>query len=137
MNHQTADTVCYNTITSASISGTSVSLAGIYKEYTNNFTPTGTFTSSINNNTITISDGFTSGTLQCIYSNGMSAFSTATIKINNNTILNSAISGASSSTTFVGIINSSAPGVLSISNNILQGNTSTATLGGFTGISNT
>lgn len=136
VNHQDGDNVSYNTITSAALSGTAVTTVGIRKDYSTT-APTGTFTSSITNNTITLNSGFTSGTLQCILSQGMTALSTATININNNTILNSTVTGTSSSTALVGIVNSSAPGVLSISNNIFRGNTSTATTGGFTAISNT
>ncbi|MGE0637632.1 MAG: T9SS type A sorting domain-containing protein [Bacteroidia bacterium] len=136
LNHQKGENVSYNTITSATISGTAVTLRGIFKDY--GTAPTGTFTSNITNNTITITDNFTSGTLECIRSQGISSsLSTATINITNNTILNTSVGGASSSTTIVGIVNSSIPGTLSISNNIIRGTTSTATTGGFTGISNT
>ncbi|MBI4947083.1 MAG: hypothetical protein HY840_11860 [Bacteroidetes bacterium] len=135
VNHQTAENVSYNTIISAVVSGAAVTFRGILKAYT--FTPpVGNFTSSITNNTITLSSGFTSGTFECINSQDMTALSTATININSNTILNCVMSGAASSTTIVGIINSSAPGTLSISNNSIKGNTSTSTTGGFTGISN-
>lgn len=92
VNHQTGENVSYNTITSATISGTSVTLRGIFKDYTA-IAPVGTFTSSITNNTVTITDNFTSGTLECIRSQGMTALSTATININNNTILNSSMGG--------------------------------------------
>jgi hypothetical protein len=136
MNHQTADNISFNTITSAAVSGTSVTFRGILKDYTGTV-PTGTFITNINNNTITMNDGFTSGTVEAIRSQGMGTLATATININGNTILNSAISGAASSSTFIGMVNSSSPGVLSMSNNIIRGFTSTATTGGFTGVSNT
>ena len=136
MNHQTGENVSYNTITSATVSGTAVAFRGILKAYTTT-APAGTFTSTISNNTITMTSGFTSGAFECIASTGMVALSTATLNINNNTLLNCSIVGAASSSAFVGIVNSSAPGTLSISNNVIQGTTSTATSGGFTGISNT
>jgi hypothetical protein len=137
MNHQIGDNVAYNTITSAAVTGTAVTFRGIFKDYTT-AQPTGTtFTTNITNNTITLSSGFTSGTFECIRSQGLTALSTATININSNTVQNSVISGASTSSGMVCIVNSSAPGVLSMSNNIIKGNTSTATTGGFTGISNT
>ncbi|PKP19272.1 MAG: hypothetical protein CVU05_11770, partial [Bacteroidetes bacterium HGW-Bacteroidetes-21] len=135
VNHQKDDNVSYNTITSAIVSGTSVTFVGIRKDYSTT-SPTGTFTSNITNNIITMSSGFTSGTFQTILSQGMSSLSTATININNNSILNCAITGASSSSNFVGISNSSAPGILNINSNIIRGTTSTATTGGFTGIVN-
>ena len=84
-----------------------------------------------------MTSGFTSGTFEAIRSQGMTALATATININNNTILNCAVTGASSSSAIVGIVNSSVPGTLSLSNNVIRGTTSTATTGGFTGISNT
>lgn len=136
MNHQTADNTSYNSITSAAVSGTSVTFRGIFKDYTAT-APAGTFTSNITNNTVTMTSGFTSGTFEGIRSQGMTALATATININYNTILNCAVTGASSSSTIVGIVNSSVPGALSMSNNIIQGTTSTATTGGLTGVYNT
>ncbi len=136
LNHQTADNISYNSLTSAAVSGTSVTFRGILKDYTTT-APTGTFTSNITNNTVTLSSGFTSGTLEAIRSQGMSALSTATLNINNNTVLNCAVSGAASSSALVGLVNSSAPGTLNMTGNVIRGNTSTATTGGFTGISNT
>ena len=136
MNHQTSDNTSYNTITSASVSGTSVTFRGIVKDYTST-APTGTFTSTINNNTITMSSGFTSGTFRAINTAWTgAALSTFTLNINNNSIVNCVMSGAASSSTFNGILNSAIPGTLSISSNIIRGYTSTATTGGFTGIQN-
>ncbi len=66
----------------------------------------------------------------------MGTLSTATININNNNILNCVISGAASSSSFIAIYNASSPGTLNINNNIIRGNTSTATTGGFSGIFN-
>ena len=135
MNHQVGDNVSNNTITSATISGTAVTLRGIFKDYTTaGATLVGT--TNITNNTVTITDNFTSGTLENIRTQGTVA-ATSTINVNGNTILNTSVGGASSSTTIVCLVNSSAPGTLSMSNNIIRGITSTATTGGFTGISNT
>lgn len=136
VNHQTGENVSYNTLTSAAVSGTSVTFRGIFKDYTVTG-PAGTFASSITSNTVTLSSGFTSGTFEAVRSQGMGTVATATLTINNNSVLNCVISGAASSSSMVCIANSSAPGTLSISNNIIQGNTSTATSGGFTGITNT
>ena len=135
MNHQTGDSVSYNTLTSAATSGTSVTFRGIFKAYTAT-APTGTFTSTITNNTVTMTSGFTSGTFEAIRSQDMTALPTATINIDYNTILNCAVTGASASSAIVGIVNSSVPGTLSISNNVVRGTTSTATTGGFTGVQN-
>jgi hypothetical protein len=136
MNHQTSDNTSYNTITSAAVSGTSVTFRGIFKDYTAT-APTGTFTSNITNNTVTMTSGFTSGTFEGIRSQGMTTLATAAININYNTILNCAVTGTSSSTTIVGIVNSSVPGALNMNNNVVRGTTSTATSGGFTGVYNT
>jgi hypothetical protein len=136
MNHQNNDNVSFNNLTSATVAGTAVTFVGIRKDYTT-AVPTGTITTNINSNTITMTNGFTSGTFQHILSQGMTALSTATININNNTILNSAVTGAASSSVLVGIVNSSVPGTLNINGNVIRGNNSTATTGGFTGISNT
>ncbi|HLN96356.1 MAG TPA: T9SS sorting signal type C domain-containing protein, partial [Flavobacterium sp.] len=139
LNHQINDTVSYNTLTSAAVSGTAVTFVGIRKDYTSG-TVGGTVTTNITNNTITMTSGFTSGIFQAILSQGISNFSpvaTATININDNRISNCAITGASSSSSLVGISNSSAVGTLNMNRNIFTGNTSTATTGGFTGVSNT
>ncbi|MCA6364975.1 MAG: T9SS type A sorting domain-containing protein [Bacteroidetes bacterium] len=135
MNNQIGENVSYNSLTSAAVSGTAVTFRGIYKTY--GISPAGTFTVNITNNTLTMTNGFTSGTFEHIRSESMGTLVTATININNNTILNSAITGAASSSTIVGIINSSGPGVLNMNSNVIRGLTSTATTGGLTGISNT
>lgn len=135
INNQKSETVAFNTITSASVSGTAVTMRGIFKTYS--VVPTGSFTSGINANVITINHGFSSGTLDGIRSEGISSpLSTANINIISNRFQNVAVTAVGSSTTFVGIINTSQCGVLNINNNIFRGNTSAATTGGFTAISN-
>jgi hypothetical protein len=134
-DNQKDENISFNTITSAAVSGTTVTMRGIFKDFNN--TPTGTFTTTISNNTITITDNFTSGTLELIRSQGIaSALGTATININANSLLNTVIGGASASISFVGITNTSQCGVLNINSNIIRGTTSTATTGGFTAINN-
>lgn len=135
INQQTGVNVSYNSLSSTAGINTAT-FRGIFNDFSA-AVPTGTFTNSITNNTITYSSTATSGTFECIRTQGMTALSTATININNNTILNCVISGAASSSIMVCIVNSSAPGILNINNNIIRGNTSTSTTGGFTGISNT
>ncbi|HZV69060.1 MAG TPA: hypothetical protein VFG10_05925 [Saprospiraceae bacterium] len=135
VNHQVGDNISFNTITSATISGTAVTLRGIFKDYTTTSASLSGIT-NITNNTITINDNFTSGALECIRTQG-TVVSGSTFNINSNNILNTTVGGASSSTLLVGIVNSSAPGTLNMNSNVLRGNTSTATSGGFTGISNT
>ncbi len=135
MNHQTSENVSYNTLTSATVSGTAVTFRGIVKDYTATG-PTGTFTSTISNNTVTMSSAFTSGTFQNIASAGPGTVGTVTINITNNNIINGSLTGAGTTSTFVGILHSWACATLNISNNLIKGNTSTATGGGFTGIQN-
>ena len=135
-NHQIGDNISNNVLVSAIVSGTPVSHRGIFKDYTTT-QPSGTFTSTISNNTITLSSAFVSGVFEGIKSQGITpALATATINLNGNTILNCALSGVTSSA-LVCISNTSAIGNLTISNNIIQGNTSSATTGGFTGVINT
>ncbi len=136
VNNQKSERASFNTITSATLSGTPVTVRGISKTYTIN--PTGTFTSSINSNVITISHNFASGELTAILSDGINtALSTATININSNLLQNIAVMAAGSSTGILGIGNSSDCGVLNINNNIFRDNTSVASTGGFAAISNT
>ena len=137
INHQTGENVSYNTLASATITSANLTLYGIYKAY-NLTPPTGTFSSAITNNTITLSATISAGTFEAIRSEGMSSLSTATMNINNNTILNCALSGLASNVAMACINNSSAPGTLNIINNVIRGNTSAATsgAGSFTGISN-
>ncbi len=71
-----------------------------------------------------------------INSQGLTSLSTATINMTNNTIINCAIMGAATSASLTCITNLSSPGVLNMTGNVIQGNTSTATSGSFTGISN-
>lgn len=134
LNHQTADNISYNTVSSATVTGTSVAFRGIFKDYAS-AAPTGTFASTVTNNTVTLKSAFTSGTFEAIRSQGMTSLPTATITISNNLILNCAITnGGSSALLCIG--NSSVPGTLNIENNVIRGNTSSATTGGFTGINN-
>jgi hypothetical protein len=134
INHQTADNVSYNTLTSATAgAGTAVTFDGIRKDYTT--TPAGTFTSTISHNTITMTSAFTGSNFECIRSQGMSTLATATINITDNNLLDNAITAAGTTSAFGGIINTSSPGTLNITNNIMRGLT-TVSSGGFTGISN-
>ncbi len=133
MNHQTAFNVSYNTLTSASVTP-ATTFRGIVQDYTAT-APTGTFTNTISNNTVTMTSAATSGTFTVI--NTVSGNNMMTVNITNNTILNCAISGVASSSTMTCILNSGAINTLNINNNIIRGNTSTATTGGFTGASNT
>ncbi len=136
MNHQVSDNVSYNTITSATLSSTTSDIHGIYKRYASG-APTGTFTSNITNNTITVTNNL-AGTsdFRLIYSVGITTASVATLNINNNTLLNLSVGAAGSANSIVGIYNVSVVSVLNMNGNTIRGCTSTATSGGFTGIIN-
>ncbi|MFN8713909.1 MAG: beta strand repeat-containing protein, partial [Bacteroidota bacterium] len=136
MNHQIGDNVSFNTITSAAVSGSTSAFRGIFKDYTVAF-PTGTFTVTINNNTLTMTSGNASGALEHIRNQGMGTLATATVNINNNTIVGSALTGAATTSTMNGIINGSAAGVLSMNGNIIRNLSTTAVSGIITIISNT
>ncbi len=137
VNHQKDDNVSYNTLTSAVLNGATSTINTIYKQYATTV-PTGTFTTTISNNTITVTDNLATGDLYLVRCIGISSpLSTATINIINNNFLNNSIGGASSANTITGIINTSQVGVMNINGNVFRGNTSTATTGGFTAITNT
>ncbi|MFT3909518.1 MAG: hypothetical protein QM737_08845 [Ferruginibacter sp.] len=132
MNHQKDNNASYNTITSAAISGTTFNLRAIHNRYASN-APTGTFSTTISNNTITLTNANTGGTFEAILSEQITAVGTATVNITNNTILNC----SSSSLAFVGINNTSIASIANINGNIFRGNTSAGTTVGFTAINNT
>jgi hypothetical protein len=139
MHQQINDNISYNTITSfaGAASGVmvAITLNGITKTYA--ATPTGTITSNITNNTITVTSAPTTGFCQAISSTGLAALATSTLNINNNIITNCAITGAAATTgALVGITNSSIFGTLNINNNIISGSTRTGTTGQVQGISN-
>ncbi|MEP6674534.1 MAG: T9SS type A sorting domain-containing protein [Ferruginibacter sp.] len=140
-NNQYNDNISYNNISSASGTTTTITMGGILKNYSTGTTaqPTGTITTNINNNTVTIINSTTTGGIVAINNQGLSpALSTATVNMNNNSVLNCAIIGAlATSAGLTAIQNLSAPGILNMNSNIITGNTSTsATTGGFTGILN-
>ena len=134
VNHQINDNISYNTITSATHTAINT-LGGILKNYSV-LPPSGTITTTINNNTVTLTKSAASGAVIAINSQGItSPLSTSTITINSNNILNCVISGSGSSN-LTGIMNLSLCGALTINGNIIRGNVSNATSGNFTGISN-
>lgn len=137
MNHQVGDNVSYNTLVSATFTGTNSNVHGIYKRYATG-NASGTFTSTISNNSITLTSNITgSSDVYAIRNTELSAsLPSATININNNTILNCSIGAASSGNTIYGILTSSLFGIVNINGNIFRGNTSTATSGNFTAINN-
>ena len=138
--NQTGLNISWNSITSAAgINTGAAGFRGIYTDFTST-APSGTFTNSITNNAVVLNSNATGSTdaFEAIsQANTVAAAAVAgfTLNFNNNTIT-SLLGGTASGTTVTGIANAFPAGVLSISNNIIKGNTSTATTGGFTGISN-
>jgi hypothetical protein len=137
-NHQYNDNISYNTITSATgLATTTFVLGGILKNYSAG-QPSGTILTTINNNTITLTNAPTTGGMYGINNQGLTSLSSATVNISNNSILNCAITGTvATSAGFTAIANTSACGILNMNYNIIRGNSSTATTGGFSGILNT
>lgn len=134
IDHQTEDNISYNTLKSAELTGTSGSVWGIMKNFSEGVP--GPNTGTISHNTITVSDNFSSGLFGMVNCQGKGN-PDMTLDINDNTILHCAVTRNSAEVTFTGITNGLILGVLNINRNIFSGNTSTATKGGFTGISNT
>ena len=129
-NRQINDNISYNSITSATLTS-SVTTGGILKNYTVS-QPTGTITTNINNNTITITNNPSVATSIGIFginTQGMTTLlSTATININNNTIQNCVLGGSTSTTNSLNAINNlSLPGILNINGNSIINNAITAT----------
>lgn len=101
-------TISHNSITSSAggVNAAATTLRGIYN-VSAGATPTGTFTNTINNNTIALTHGFTSGTIQGITVEATNATATSSQNINNNnfTALTSSVvtSGAITAITTVAI----------------------------------
>jgi hypothetical protein len=117
VNNNANVNVSYNSITSSNAAVTSGALRGIFVDNTGS-NPTGTITTTINSNTISLSHGGTSGNVQCINMGQSNANTTA--NINGNTI--SAAYTAANSGTFTGIVNSAGTNgtAISISGNNFQ-----------------
>lgn len=100
--------------------------------------PTGTFTNTISNNTVTLINAGNTGAFEAItQSNTIASAAVAGITTNfTNNSISSSHTGAGA-VPIVAILNAFPSGVLNINGNIIRGNTTNATTGGFTGISNT
>jgi hypothetical protein len=139
-NHQISDNIAYNTVVSGNISGSSNTnnIKAIFKDYSSG-PPVGTFTSTITNNTVTVTDNFTTTSSLAVYgimSSGITSLSTATININNNAISNCTVASTASATNLYCIYNSSVVGVLNLNANTINNNTSGTSTGGFEAIDN-
>jgi hypothetical protein len=141
-NHQINDNISYNTITSAALTQSNT-CGGILKNYSAT-QPTGTITSTINNNTVTVTNNptaATTGGIIGINNQGLTPLlSTATMSMNNNTVQNCVLGGSTSTTNGItAITNFSVPGTMNITGNSVINNAitaTTATSGTNLGISN-
>jgi len=138
INQQLDENVSYNTLTSAALSGTSVNVTGIRKDYSAS-APSSLTNTNISNNTITITCGFTSALVTAILSQGILGVPGSVVNINSNAVLNCALTApVNNFSSFTGISNVSVVGTLNINDNSMQGITSLGqAVANFTGISNT
>ena len=109
-SNQVGETVAYNTVTSANLNGAVVNMRGIHKMYSASPASLGSsYTSAINNNTVSMSCAFTSGTTYDFSAIKIDSIRTLltnlTLNINNNTISNSTISLLAGSTPTTALIN--------------------------------
>ncbi|MEO6489428.1 MAG: T9SS type A sorting domain-containing protein, partial [Ferruginibacter sp.] len=136
--NQTGLNISWNTLTNATAINAGVAgLYGIHTDFVSS-SPTGTFINSITNNSVLLSNAGLTGTFEAISQGNTFAGAAVpgfTLNLNNN-ITNAVLSGVGSASTITCIANYFPVGILNISDNIIKGNTSTATAGGFSGIVN-
>lgn len=123
IDNQIVYTISFNTLISATVSGTSVDMRGILQNKNVPY-PFGTYTDTISNNTITINSNFTVGAIQHIFTKSGGA--NVTLNITNNTITNSTLTDATSASQVIGIFNNAAVGTLNINNNTVSNCSSAA-----------
>ena len=131
LHNQISENVSFNFLTSASVVPTT-SFRGILREHS--AASNGFFTSNINNNSITMTSGQTSGAFTCIDVKAITL--NMTINVNDNVIQNCVITGSTSSSSMIGIANQSHITSFSANRNIFINNISSSTTGGFYGIYN-
>lgn len=129
MNQQINDNFSFNTITSAALTQ-AVTTGGFLKNYSV-ANPVGTITTTINNNTVQITNNpttATAGTVIGLNSQGITTLlSTATMSMNNNTVQNSVVGGSTATTVgLTAITNLSAPGTINMNGNTVLNNAITA-----------
>ncbi|WMW78337.1 T9SS type A sorting domain-containing protein [Flavobacterium sp. 20NA77.7] len=128
--------VSYNTITSSNggVNAASTTLRGIFITSASN-APTGTFINNINNNTVALTHGFTSGTIQGVTVEATTGTATSTQNINNNNFTAFGTSAASTSGAITAI-SCVMPNLITNINNNTFTNITSNTTGSFTFISN-
>jgi trimeric autotransporter adhesin len=136
-NQQINDNVSYNTVTSASgLATTTVQMIGIIKSYSVAVPAATTVTTStMNNNTVSVSNAPTTAQITGIsFQSATGTSAASTVSINNNTITGNISGTAATSAVFIGILGTAAPGTLNINSNTISGVTTSSTTGGFIGI---
>lgn len=138
-NHQIQDSIYNNSIVSSVIGGgTAVAVRGIFKEYASAQPDASltNFNSEIRQNTITITDNFTSGDMDGIRTSGNGTPMPNGYRLNivSNIIRDCVVGGTGSSISFTGIYNTLVVASLNIQSNFIHSATSTANTGGFWGI---
>ena len=129
-NHEINNNISYNQITSAALTSI-VTEGGIFNTYSVN-NPSGVITTTINNNTITVTNNSgapTTGTVIGINNSGISPLlATATENINNNIIQNCTLGGSTATTAGMTLISQGcAAGTVNINGNTFINNGITAT----------
>ncbi len=134
VRNSTAVNISNNSITSSNGGNTLGTLRGIYMP-SSSFTPTGTFTNEINNNTISVTSGLINGASQGITVEATASNATSTTNINGNNF--TAVGYSANPATGVAsvIFSQTACFTTSISNNTFTNMSSTST-NSFTFISN-
>jgi hypothetical protein len=133
IRNSTGFNVSYNTITNAATGNTAGTLRGIYN-VSASATPTGTFTNNINNNTISLTYGVATGTMQGITVESTNATTTSAINLNNNDF--SGFASAIASSVAITCVSMAAPHFTVNINGNTFSNITTNTTGSFTFISN-
>ncbi|MBS1734567.1 MAG: hypothetical protein JST02_14825, partial [Bacteroidetes bacterium] len=138
--NQTALNISWNSISNATaVNAGAAGFRAIHTDYAGT-APSGTFTNTISNNSIQLRSSSTGAGdalegIRLANTVGSAAVAGITTNVTNNNI-SMILSGAASGTTIAAVANAFPCGVLNISNNIIKGNSSTATTGGFAGITN-
>ncbi len=136
--NQTGLNISWNSLANVpGINPGAAGLRGILTDFSG--TPSGTFTNTVSNNTVSLNCASLTGVFESISSSNTAAASAVagvTISINSNS-LSSVLTGINSDVTVTGIRNDFPSGTLNITGNSINGITSSATTGGYTGILNT
>ncbi|MGK4568339.1 beta strand repeat-containing protein [Flavobacterium sp. 3HN19-14] len=129
-NQQINDNISYNTVISAALA-TAITPGGIAKLYSVASPTSGTITSTINNNTVAVTNNPTAAAIGVIGINNQGLtplLASATMSINDNTVQNCVLGGSTVTTgSITAITNASIPGTLNMNGNTVVNNAITAT----------